>query len=427
MARTLLDLRVRAVALAVAVAVVHVWGTAALSARAREATAGTPAGPGGSGDGTGHGAWGTGWEGSGWGRGSWVQWQAGRESLDVLAVLLLLAGPAALLLRGRPLARAGIAVGAAAVSVALGYVVGPVFLGAAVTLIGAVREGGRVPAWVVAAAGWPVAVLGSQPGPHPLPPTAGLGAVVWVVALLAVADVVRGRRQRRAAEARAREEQRLRRVSDERLHIARDLHDGVAHQISLIRVRAGVALHLLDQHDPAAPDEAREALRTISQASSEALGELRAALDALRASGEPAPRAPVPGLVAGAGELVRRWHEAGLAVAVDGLPDGLPPAVDQAAYRVVQEALTNVSRHSVATAVAVRLEDGGGELVVTVTDPGPARPDVPRAGEDRAGGTGLIGMHERIALLGGTLSAGPSAAGWRVRAVLPLRTAGGAA
>jgi len=417
--RRLLDLRLRTVALAGAVAVVHVGGTAALSAQAGR---GTPA-PDARG--------GPDWGGSGWdGHAGWSQWQAGRERLDVLAVLLLLAGPAALLLRGRPVARAGIAVGAAAVSVAAGYVVGSVFLGAAVALLGALRDGGRVPAWALAAAGWPIAVLGSQLGPHPLPPTAGLGAVVWVVALLATADLVRGRRQRRAAEAQAREEQRLRRVSDERLHIARDLHDGVAHQISLIRVRAGVALHLLDQHDPSGPEEAREALRTIRQASSEALGELRSALDALRASGEAAPRAPVPGLVSGAAELVRQWRDAGLDVSVEGLPAAvpatLPPAIDQAAYRVVQEALTNVSRHSVATAVAVRLEERAGELVVTVTDPGPARPETTR-GADRAGGSGLLGMHERVTLLGGSLSAGPLGAGWRVRAVLPLPTAGGAA
>ncbi len=425
----LLDLRLRRLLLVGAVTAVTLAGTLGTQRSLESAAAGRGA------PATGRGAQ---WQG-------WGQWQAGRERIDALAVLLLLAGPAFLLLRRRPMVTAVGAVGAAALYIAAGYVLGPVLLSAAVALVWAVGAGTRVQAWVVAAGGWAVAVLGSQLGPEPLELTSGLGFVVWVVALLAVADVVRGRRERAAAEARAREEERLRQVSEERLRIARDLHDGVAHHISLISVRAGVAVHLLDSGDAGGPAQAREALATIRQASSEALAELRSALGALRADGEKAPRHPVPGLVAGAPALVERWRAAGLEVTLDGLPApagagvpaSLPGAVDQAAYRVLQESLTNVSRHSAARTVAVRWSpaDGGpdgapgrgsnggptGTATLTVTDPGPRL--ATQQGGGHEGGRGVRGMHERVEMLGGTLVAGPHGAGWQVRAVLPIEGA----
>lgn len=390
----LLDLRPRRVVLAVVLAAVQVMGSLGADAGSREPV-------GGSGK--------RGWS-------EWARWQAERERLDWIAVLLLLLGPAALLLRRRQLTSAGIAVGAGAVYLAAGYVVGPVLLSAGVALVLAVGAGRRVQAWAVAAGGWVLTVAGSQLGAHPLPLTSGLGFVVWIVAFLAIADVVHGRRERARAETRAREEERRRQVSEERLAIARDLHDGVAHHISLISVRAGVALHLLEANDPGAAEQAREALSTIRGASSEALAELRSALGALRADGEAAPRHPVPGLVAGAPALVRRWRDAGLAVVLEGMPESLPGAVDQALYRVLQEALTNVSRHSRAAQVTVRWErfEGGGRL--TVRDPGPRRTTT--AGPDGVPGRGLLGMRERIAQLGGTFSARELGDGWEVRAEL---------
>jgi signal transduction histidine kinase len=249
---------------------------------------------------------------------------------------------------------------------------------------------------------------------------------VWVVVVLVLAEVVRARRERAAAWARAGSEQRRRVVSEERLQIARDLHDGVAHHISLIRVRAGVALHLLERDGEAAEPETRAALEAIRQASGEALGELRSALGLLRAEGEGAPRHPAPGLSA-LPELAARWSGAGLDVRLDGDPGALPAPIETAAYRIVQEALTNVSRHSMATRADVRLDREDGALTVAVHDPGPARPHPIEGGAERPSGQGLPGMRERVAAFGGHLDAGPEGAGWLVRAVLPLGSADAAA
>ncbi len=366
--------------------------------------------------------------------------QSGRLTPDVLAAVLVLVGPVALAIPGRHVLTAIIAVAAASAYVAIGYVFGPIVLSAAIALVIAIQAGRRSEAWLIAAAGWVAALLLSRLGVRPLPIMSGLGFAIWAAVLLALAEAVRGRREAAAVWARARAEERRRQAGEERLQIARDLHDGVAHQISLISVRAGVALHLLDGGGRAAAEEARAALAAIRDASGEALTELRSALALLRAEDEPAPRSPAPGL-GGLGALADQWDGAGLLVAVTGTPGPLPSAVDQAAYRVVQEALTNVSQHSVATRADIDLTRDGEQLIVTVVDPGPAR----RTGRDRSGpdedavpddlvlaatsgGRGLVGMRERVAALGGAVVAGPlpqpGTEGWRVRAVLPVRPPG---
>nr|WP_240942397.1 sensor histidine kinase [Planosporangium thailandense] len=241
--------------------------------------------------------------------------------------------------------------------------------------------------------------------------------------------MVRARIERQRALAdqeQARAEQRRRQASEERLRIARELHDVLGHHLSLINVQAGVGLHLMEER----PEQARAALTAIKQASAEALREVRAVLGALRPEDEAAPRSPAPG-VSGAGgpnqaaglrTLISDVTAAGLAVTleVDGAGTALPAEVDRAAYRVVQEALTNVRRHAGAGAAAtVRLSYGDGAAVVTVTNDGdPILLDRAPAFKD---GTGIVGMRQRVEALGGEFRAGPRpGGGFEVYARFPL-------
>jgi signal transduction histidine kinase len=192
------------------------------------------------------------------------------------------------------------------------------------------------------------------------------------------------------------------------------LHDVLGHSLSLINVQAGVALALMDRK----PEQARTALTAIKQASKEALVEVQSVLDSLRQPDEEAPRAPAPG-IGNITELVRRAEAAGLSVEVEQaeqLPS-LPANVGGAAYRIVQEALTNVVRHAGAATVSIRICQEDGDLVVVVDDDGAGGPGSLAAG----GGSGIRGMRDRAAALGGQLTAGPRpGGGFRVRARLPL-------
>jgi signal transduction histidine kinase len=237
-----------------------------------------------------------------------------------------------------------------------------------------------------------------------------LGAGLGV--LLAGSEWIRLRRQRAVALAHGREQEMLRRVSEERLRMARDLHDVIAHSISVINVQANTALHLMDRQ----PERARLALSAINDVSKQTLSELRAVLGVLRPGEHTAPRAPAPSLarladlVAGSGLRVR--------VEQHGEPVALPAEVDLAAYRIVQEALTNTARHSGRREATVRIEYGTRDLRVVVDDDGdrPARAD--------GTGNGIRGMRERVHGLGGELAAAPRPeGGFRVWAVLPLATA----
>ncbi|MBE1536398.1 sensor histidine kinase [Actinomadura algeriensis] len=247
--------------------------------------------------------------------------------------------------------------------------------------------------------------------------------VGWFVAAGVAATVTRHRQayleeaERRAAEAeRTREEAARRRAGEERLRIARELHDSLTHSISIIKVQAGVAVHVARRRGEDVPP----ALLAIQDASGDAMRELRATLEVLRDSGDADDldgAAPGSGLDR-LGELVERARSAGLAatVTVSGDRPELPPEVDRAAYRIVQEALTNVSRHAGGAAADVRIAYADGELVVQVDDDGKADPDAPPVP-----GTGLLGMRERVAALGGRLRAEPRpGGGFTVRAELPL-------
>jgi signal transduction histidine kinase len=214
----------------------------------------------------------------------------------------------------------------------------------------------------------------------------------WLVAV--IAGVTRNRRAY-LAEAR------------ERLRIARELHDLLGHHLSLINVQASAALHRPD------PARSEQALIAIKQSSRETLRELRATLSVLRRDGE-APTAPVPGLDR-LGDLVTAAGRCGVTIRTELAGDRrLPAEVGLAAYRIVQEALTNVTRHASATAAVVRVRLEHDEVLVEVEDDGTGTPGAP--------GNGILGMRERARALGGSLTTGPGTdGGFRVRARLPLR------
>ncbi|AZP17216.1 sensor histidine kinase [Streptomyces aquilus] len=263
-------------------------------------------------------------------------------------------------------------------------------------------------------------------GPLPWYAQENLGIFAWTGIGATAGDAVRSRRafvqaiQDRAEKAeRTREEEARRRVAEERLRIARDLHDVVAHHIALVNVQAGVAAHVMDKR----PDQAKEALSHVREASRSALNELRATVGLLRQSGDPeAPTEPAPGLDR-LDELVGTFRSAGLHVEVARADAGttLPAAVDLAAYRVIQEALTNVQKHAGGEAKAeVSVVRVGPNIEITVLDNG--------AGEEEpadGGGHGLLGMRERVTALRGTLTTGPRyGGGFRVHAILPVKTRG---
>ncbi|MCX4785057.1 MULTISPECIES: sensor histidine kinase [unclassified Streptomyces] len=344
-----------------------------------------------------------------------------RAPLDLFARLLLFLAVAVLLLRHRhPVVAVFGASAAAMVYLAAGYPYGPVFLAVAVGCFSAVVAGHRRAAWSAVGMVWLGHVLVAHWLYRWLPPAGGhaapwgqeLGIAAWVVAIVAAAEFVRVRREQWADQRAEREAAQQRRADEERLRMARELHDVLAHSISVINVQSSVGLALLDSD----PEQARTALTTIKAASKEALGEVRQVLDTLRTPGD-APRAPAPGLDR-LPELVEQAASTGLTVTVetDGVRGSVPPGADLAAFRIVQEALTNVVRHSGSRTAQVRIGYEPGRIRLRIDDEGPA------TGNEAGGsGNGLAGMRERAAALGGTIEAGSRAdGGFRVRAELPL-------
>jgi signal transduction histidine kinase len=235
-----------------------------------------------------------------------------------------------------------------------------------------------------------------------------------VLLAIAAGDMLRSRRVSAQRLVENAEQATLRRVGEERLRIAREIHDVVAHAMTAINVQAGVAAHLLERD----PGQAYDALRHIKHTSGAALADLRSTLDVLRDPSAAAPLGPPAGL-GDIAELTGGLRSAGVDVAlrIDGAAD-VPAAVQSAAYRIVQEALTNVARHAAATTATVTVRRVPGAIAVDVVDDGtgaPAAAGVP------ALGNGVRGMRERAAALGGTLKVGPEdGAGWRVHAWLPI-------
>ncbi|MET7361284.1 sensor histidine kinase [Streptomyces sp. NPDC005562] len=391
---------------------------------------------------------------------------ASREHLTPFARVLLFLATAVLLLRHRhPVPVVYATAGLTLVYVGAGFPYGPVFLAVAVACFAAVVAGHRRAGWGAVGGLWAGHLLIAHWLYRWLPPGDDAArpwgeeiiVAVWVVAIVAVSELGRVRREQLAKERAERARAAERRADEERLRMARELHDVLAHSISVINVQAGVGLALLDSD----PEQARTALTTIKAASKEALGEVRQVLGALRAPGE-APRAPAPGLDR-LPELVEQARSAGLTVEVtteaapeggtpqrdtpaggipeSGSPEGatdptprtsaapaptptpapapadkLPPGVDLAAFRIIQEALTNVVRHSGSRHARVLVRHAPAALTLRIDDDGPA------TGADAGGsGNGLAGMRERAAALDGTIEAGPRPdGGFRVTAVLPL-------
>jgi signal transduction histidine kinase len=295
----------------------------------------------------------------------------------------------------------------------LDYPKGPIFLTMYIAFFTAVLQGRRLLAWAVLAAEfvmfpWLPYLLGIEP----VPTLTGLfGIAGWLLVLATVSELAHIRQQR---SMRIREEETRRRAGEERLRIARELHDVLGHNISLISVQAGVALHLMDKR----PEQARVALSVIRDASKEALRELRSVLDVLRQFPEEPPRSPSPGL-ASLSDLVSRASEAGLQVhtEISGDLKGLPASVDLTAFRIIQEALTNIMRHSGQSSSSVYVTCNEQQLTLRIDNE--AGSVAARDGIGR--GQGILGMKERATALGGVVEAGlrPDG-GFRVLARLPL-------
>ena len=348
----------------------------------------------------------------------------GSRPLDWLGWTLLVGAVLALAARRRwPALVLLVTCAAIAVSVALGYPTGPIWGLPLIALYSAASIGHRRLALLAAGGmiavllGW--MVLSSDPGSP-----GDIGFSLLLVALaLAVGEVARGRRdylaevERRAVEAeRTREEAARRHAGEERIRLARDLHDITAHTIAVIAIQAGVAADALDRLE-GCPEPVREAVRAIRSSSRQAMAELKATVTALR-EGD-APRDPLPGL-SQLEELVGMATSAGVRVEleVSGERRPLPPTVDLTAFRIVQESLTNVLRHARAGSATVRVRYGPEALQLEVDDDGVGAAP-PAAG--RGGGHGLAVMAERAAAVGGRLQAGPGTArGFRVGAWLPL-------
>lgn len=257
----------------------------------------------------------------------------------------------------------------------------------------------------------------------PLLATGNLVTFDVLVLAIALGDVVRSQRlsaaalRERAEHAEhTREEEAARRVTEERLRIARELHDSVAHHITLVNAQIGVAQHLVKGD----PDAAYEVLGQLKDTSRSALDELRAAVGLLRQDGDdPAPRTPIPRL-ADVEELAASFRSAGLPVEVTRTGEAIPlsSSVELAAYRIIQEALTNAHKHAGPRATArVDLELNTASLQLTVTDTGYG----PAIGAADSAGHGLLNMRERAVACGGSFTAGPTQPhGFRVQAELPL-------
>jgi signal transduction histidine kinase len=358
------------------------------------------------------------------------------STLDAFGLFLLLAGPAVLLARRRHPVPVLFVVNVTTLLFLLrGYPLGPVFLSLAAGVVAAIAAGHRLVTWL-AEGGVYAAFFGISAVVHTLgirsfpswPLTAALAAtaLAWTLVLLTGAEFIRVRSERMAEARHTRAEEQRRKASEERLLIARELHDVLAHNISMINVQAGVALHLMDER----PEQVRTALGAIKEASKEALTEMRSVIGVLRQGDEAAPRAPTAGLDR-LDDLVSRARSAGLGVttSITGTRRPLPGGVDLAAFRIVQEALTNVTRHArrpagglpdglltASISIAYRERD----IVVQVDDNGhngtqPA---------ESSGGSGIPGMRERASALGGEFTAGPLAGGgFRVWARLPVGAA----
>jgi signal transduction histidine kinase len=333
--------------------------------------------------------------------------------------LVAVAGLALAWRRRYPLTVLAVSTTAVAVYSLLGYVNGAALL-APVLALYAVATQVSVRRTMVAAVVTLAVLLAATAANNPLGHFGGgFDIVPFMVAAVVFAGIAVANRRAYVASIQDRAEQDARRrIDEERLRIARELHDVVAHTMATINVQAGVAAHVL----PTKPEAAADALRVIKTASKEGLRELRAILNVLRQADDADPVQPAPGL-AQLDALVEGARRSGLPITltVTGAPFPLPAPVDLAAYRIVQESLTNVIRHAGPASAAVSLSYQPDEIDIDVTDTGhgaQAGPGPPAVG---TAGHGQAGMRERAAAVGGTVETGPRpAGGYQVTARLPV-------
>jgi len=334
-----------------------------------------------------------------------------------VAFTITVVGPLALLLRRRfpgPVV-AFVAAAAAADLFLLGPDNSAIYISLAFAIVNALAREARVWAWTSVGSAWVLSLvlsifLGTDWSPFRIAAT-----TLVILIVFGIGESARTRADRIAQITRIRTQRRQSEVQAERVRIARELHDVLAHSLSQINVQAGVGLHLMDSQ----PEKARDALASIKETSKSALDEVRSVLGVLRAEGGEGEAPLVP-----ESDLSRLdWLAAsvstqGIEVTVTGRPGDVPQATQLAMFRIVQESLTNIVRHARATAAAVELGESDGFYEVSVTDNGTAP-----APTGETEGRGLLGMRERAELLGGTLSAGPVAGGgFRVTARIPVRS-----
>lgn len=345
--------------------------------------------------------------------------QVASDRINALTIALLLATALTLVWRrSHPVWVLGAVYVLLTVYFALRNPFGPVFISLVVALFNAGAHGRRVLAWTTGYAGGAVVFTVVTVLRNGWVFNWGAtGAVfAWLSLVMGVGELAKARRDRAEHEVEARAEQDRRQASEERLKIAREVHDVLAHHVSLINVQSGVALHLIDSQ----PEQVKEALTAIKQSSKEVLVELRNILGVLRDVDGAAPRHPVASLDQ-LDRLVERMDTAGLPVTVEieGEKRPVPKGVDAAALRIVQESLTNTYRHAGPTTATVTLSYRPEELTVRVDDEG--RGD---AEPSQGTGSGLTGMRQRVEALSGTFSSGPRpGGGYRVVARFP--TGGG--
>ncbi len=293
---------------------------------------------------------------------------------------------------------------------------GPPYFALAFAIVGALVRRARLWAWLSVGLIWAATVaIGLAAGQVWHPARVAL-TTLGLLVVFGIGEMMRTRREVFAELRRRRAERQQSEVQAERVRIARELHDVLAHSLSQINVQAGVGLHLMGRQ----PEKAAEALENIKETSKTALDEVRSVLGVLRSGNGSvdAPLLPEPDLTRLA-TLVGSMSAHGLAVSLEGVAPDAPQAVQLALYRIAQESLTNVARHAEATRAVVRLGDDGGAALLSVDDDGRGLdPAVPTEGR------GLLGMRERAELLGGTLTVSRSElGGTRIEARIPLKEA----
>jgi signal transduction histidine kinase len=339
---------------------------------------------------------------------------------------------AAIALRSRwPMAVLGVTTAGAIATIVVTHARSPYPIVVALAAYTAATRFDRTPAWTASIVSVVLLVLaGIVSSGDYLGNIVIIQPIAWIGMATAAGDAVRIRRayvaevEERARRAeQTRDEVAARRVAEERLRIARELHDLVAHRIAVINVHAGVAGHLVRTQ----PEDAAEAIEHVRAASRSVLGELSTLLGVLRSSEDsPAPTEPTPRL-AHLEELVESFTAAGLTIEVvsAGRADPLTDAVDLAAYRIIQESLTNVRRHSRGSHATIRLTHKPDAVLIEVHSPDGERSPADALGTNVSAGHGIVGMRERAASVGGTLRASPRpGGGFLVSAVLPRRGGG---